>query len=287
MGVGKLYLPFLMVELAGIVLAPSTEDITFTNPQQIRDLFDLIERPREDRPESSLTVQTSDLWLPTELILRERARATRGDVFRVDADLFRHAFGFRGGRIEAEDFSSSPGNRRRASVIGDRDRGIYYSGENGRRLGTVSRGTIPAEPERPAPMSTLSVTFIDVGWGDSILIESEQNGVSQFALVDSNDSVHERSSFLFLKRFFERRHLPFARPQQIFEFVLLTHAHADHASGLPRVLSKFGAKRFLYPQSHPHALLSQIIRYSRHPRTRLSHAQTVDSSTAWVASLAV
>jgi competence protein ComEC len=131
-------------------------------------------------------------------------------------------------------------------------------------------------------MSTLAVTLIDVGWGDSILIESEDAGVSFFALVDSNDSVYERSAYLHLKRFFERRGISTARPAMVFEYVILTHAHADHASGLRHAIRQFGAKRFLYPatcgSSEISVNLAQILRYAKHPQTRLSHVQAVDSS---------
>jgi hypothetical protein len=55
-------------------------------------------------------------------------------------------------------------------------------------------------------MSRLAITFIDVGWGDSVLLEAENDrGELSFAVVDSNDSSQSRSSFLFLKRYFERK----------------------------------------------------------------------------------
>jgi beta-lactamase superfamily II metal-dependent hydrolase len=131
-------------------------------------------------------------------------------------------------------------------------------------------------------MTSLAVTLIDVGWGDSVLIESTHNGASLFALVDSNDSVYERSSYLHLKRFFERRGINTGRPAQLFELVVLTHGHADHATGLPLIIRRFGAKRFLYPSScAPGGIsptLAQIIRYAKHPKTRLGHVQSVDSS---------
>jgi competence protein ComEC len=131
-------------------------------------------------------------------------------------------------------------------------------------------------------MSTLAVTLIDVGWGDSILIESKDGGKSFFALVDSNDSVYERSAYLHLKRFFERRNIATARPTMIFEYVILTHGHADHASGLRHAIRQFGAQRFLYPASFGSggisANVAQIVRYAKHPRTRLSHVQAVDSA---------
>ncbi len=40
-------------------------------------------------------------------------------------------------------------------------------------------------------MSHLHVTLIDVGWGDSILLEASQAGSARprFALIDSNDNA--------------------------------------------------------------------------------------------------
>jgi len=53
-------------------------------------------------------------------------------------------------------------------------------------------------------MSELSITLIDVGWGDSILVESvTEAGERHFGLVDCNDTSVSRSSFLFVKRHLE------------------------------------------------------------------------------------
>lgn len=128
-------------------------------------------------------------------------------------------------------------------------------------------------------MSRLAITLIDVGWGDSVLIESEEAGSTFYGLVDSNDTMHSRSSYLFLKRFFERIGKPTVRPNQTFEFVLLSHAHADHAEGLPRIIREFGAKRFLYPISNPHPILAQILRYGRRAHSRLAHTQAIHNNT--------
>ncbi|MEA3211690.1 MAG: competence protein ComEC [Chthoniobacter sp.] len=130
----------------------------------------------------------------------------------------------------------------------------------------------------------LIVTFMDVGWGDSILLESRPaTGPSHFALIDSNDTLHERSSYLYLKRFFERRGITTSWGHT-FEFVLLTHGHSDHASGLPRILSKFGATRFLYPSTHApptaHPILAQVLRYQGRVNSRLAHCQDIDQSTS-------
>lgn len=98
-------------------------------------------------------------------------------------------------------------------------------------------------------MSRLRLTLIDVGHGDSIFLESEDEQNNKFyGLVDSNDSTYSRSSYIFLKRFIERQRntLP---ASTFFDWVLLTHAHTDHSQGLKRVLQDFGTKQFWYPQS--------------------------------------
>jgi beta-lactamase superfamily II metal-dependent hydrolase len=128
-------------------------------------------------------------------------------------------------------------------------------------------------------MSTLAITVIDVGWGDSILLESQQGRQTYYALVDSNDTTNARSSYSFLKRFFQLRGKDTSRPNFTFEFVLLTHNHADHASGLSRIIRDFGARRFLYSDSNPHPLLAQITRYANRQDARLLHAQPVDNTT--------
>src|SRR6266404_1899723 len=125
----------------------------------------------------------------------------------------------------------------------------------------------------------LAVTFIDVGSGDSILIEAEGARDDQaFAVVDCNDTVHEKSSELFLKRFFERKRIPYRRPApRQLRFVLLTHTDADHASGIPRIIRTFGCDYFLHSESSgtSEAELAQIIRYRKSPSARLGAIETV------------
>jgi competence protein ComEC len=61
---------------------------------------------------------------------------------------------------------------------------------------------------------------------------------------------------------------------------MLTHAHADHAEGLPRIIREFGARRFLHPHSNPHPLLAQILRYRGRANTRLEHTQAINNRTS-------
>jgi beta-lactamase superfamily II metal-dependent hydrolase len=88
----------------------------------------------------------------------------------------------------------------------------------------------------------LQVTFIDVGFGDSVLIEArDKQKPIEFALVDCNDSTYEGSSRIFLKRRFERLGLlPFNFP--MFKHVFTSHAHADHIKGIQGILKRFGTK---------------------------------------------
>ena len=68
-------------------------------------------------------------------------------------------------------------------------------------------------------MARLTVIFIDVGWGDSILIEYENaQGQRIYGLVDSNDSTESLSSYTFIKQHFEQKKVSYKK-NPAFEFV--------------------------------------------------------------------
>jgi competence protein ComEC len=112
----------------------------------------------------------------------------------------------------------------------------------------------------------VEVTFLDVGWGDSILIEArDHNENASFALVDSNDTSNYPSSLIFLKRYFERLNLhPFPFP--LFEHVFTTHAHADHINGIQSMLRRFGAKNLYSSQcdqaNNKNMVFANLIRWA-------------------------
>ncbi len=116
---------------------------------------------------------------------------------------------------------------------------------------------------------SLSVTMIDVGWGDSLLIESvNAQGKSFYALVDSNDDSESLSSYIFLRRFFERRGVSFTKSgakgsTPLFDFVALSHAHADHGQGLGKIMLSMGTKRFLYSKTDEWSALTALLRLGR------------------------
>lgn len=126
--------------------------------------------------------------------------------------------------------------------------------------------------------SELSVTIIDVGWGDSIFLESrDSNGETSYALIDSNDTTYLRSSYIFLKRYFEKMGVNPSEQEHIFDFIVLTHAHADHGQGLKAIFRAFGAENFWYPKSISWTSLVDLVRYSNRS-DKVAHHQAVDSS---------
>jgi beta-lactamase superfamily II metal-dependent hydrolase len=125
-------------------------------------------------------------------------------------------------------------------------------------------------------MALLRVILIDVGWGDSILIESEDDqGVVHRGLIDSNDTTYQKSSYLFLKRHFEKAGINVEDDKPIFEFVMLSHPHSDHAQGLKAIMKSFGTRYFWYPKSLEWANCSYLISYARRS-TNVRWYQAVD-----------
>jgi beta-lactamase superfamily II metal-dependent hydrolase len=126
----------------------------------------------------------------------------------------------------------------------------------------------------------LAVTFIDVGWGDCILIESETlSGDRRYGLIDCNDTINQRSGLLFVKRYLERngrRDWKDLKPN--FEWVLLTHGHADHARGLKTMMSTFGTKNFWYPKSVASTTHGSLIKFANRATKSVQNHQAIDST---------
>ena len=88
-------------------------------------------------------------------------------------------------------------------------------------------------------MSYLQVTLIDVGWGDSILIEASDGTLRpRYALIDSNDNAKRDywPSWNFLRKHFGLREDDFTVTKPFFDAVILSHDHSDHGSGLKRIM---------------------------------------------------
>jgi beta-lactamase superfamily II metal-dependent hydrolase len=127
-------------------------------------------------------------------------------------------------------------------------------------------------------MGALEVTLIDVGWGDSILIEAVDNNSNEsYGLIDSNDTTKMRSSIIFLKRYFERKGVNVSNTKHIFEFVLLSHVHSDHSLGLKEILRTFGCKRFWYSKANSWGSTAELIRYAINS-SRVVHYDEIDNT---------
>jgi beta-lactamase superfamily II metal-dependent hydrolase len=127
-------------------------------------------------------------------------------------------------------------------------------------------------------MAELSVTLIDVGWGDSILVDSSDDaGNHAFGLVDCNDYERQRTALPFVARYLERRGIPWKANQHNFEWVLLTHGHADHARGLKEMLRTFGTRHFWYPKSVASTTYGVLLDFAGRSN-RVLHYQAVDES---------
>jgi len=94
-------------------------------------------------------------------------------------------------------------------------------------LVSVAAATMPDE--------NLHVSFLDVGEGDAILIQTPTH---QDILVDGGPSPQAISLGLGKK-------LPFW--DRTIDLVILTHPHADHLTGLLEVLHRYEVKQVLYP----------------------------------------
>ena len=135
-------------------------------------------------------------------------------------------------------------------------------------------------------MNVLRLTVIDVGWGDSLLLETGDTASQtgwHFALIDSNDTATLRSSYIFLKRHFERHLMPL--PSPLFDWVLLTHGHSDHGAGLKRTVQEFGTRNLWYPRvpSYPGrrapVFFSALLRFANRS-DKVGHHEVVDQHSA-------
>jgi competence protein ComEC len=84
------------------------------------------------------------------------------------------------------------------------------------------------------PDNQLHVSFLDVGQGDAILIQTPNH---QDILVDGGPSAQAIGAQL-------SKHLPFW--DRTIELVVLTHPHEDHLTGLLEVLQRYKVKLVLY-----------------------------------------
>lgn len=133
-------------------------------------------------------------------------------------------------------------------------------------------------------MSHLHVTLIDVGWGDSILLEASDGNSPRprFALIDSNDNADRDywPAWNFLRKHFGLREDEFQVTKPFFDFIMLTHDHTDHGSGLKRIMKDYGTKNFWYPKVkvEQSVVVANLQAYANHASVQIPH-QAVDSNS--------
>lgn len=85
----------------------------------------------------------------------------------------------------------------------------------------------------------MEVTFINVGYGDSILVKLG----SQYGLIDGGGSLPQEfvGDRISLQDFLRKEQV------STLEFVLITHIHEDHVCGIIEILQQIHIKRFFLP----------------------------------------
>jgi len=127
-------------------------------------------------------------------------------------------------------------------------------------------------------MSKLRVIMLDVGWGDAILVESEDDqGQLHFAVVDSNDTSTNRFTLNFLKRRLKTLGIDYRDQKPFLDFVLLTHGHADHGQGLKAIMQEFATRQFWYSKSSNWSSMGSLLSFARRS-SNVEHHQAIDDN---------
>ena len=88
-----------------------------------------------------------------------------------------------------------------------------------------SSGTTTAAKEGSGKQSTLTVRMLDIGQGDSFLLEKD----GKFVLIDAGDIEHRDAMVALLKKYHVKT----------ISKVIITHPHADHLGGMLAVFKNF------------------------------------------------
>ena len=81
-----------------------------------------------------------------------------------------------------------------------------------------------------------SVHFIDVGQGDSILIQSPDN---EFMLIDTGEDTHYSKLSSYLEHFGVKE----------FKYVVFTHPHSYHIGAAHRIIRGYGIEKLIMPSA--------------------------------------
>ena len=123
-------------------------------------------------------------------------------------------------------------------------------------LAVLAGCTLDAQPTAPAQTAQsaesapeLTVWYIDVGQGDSTLLESG----GEYVLIDGG----ERENSSYLVSFLEKQGV------QELKAVVCTHPHSDHGGGLPAVLAVFPTQAVYAPtRTYAASWFDDFLRYA-------------------------
>lgn len=94
LGLNNQQLPFYLLGLSGIIFKPFGDSDIFESIELINEVFNLVES------DTSLYIDTNDIWLPNFLFNEHK----RGQIYRIEKDLFLKALLFRETKIDEEEF---------------------------------------------------------------------------------------------------------------------------------------------------------------------------------------
>ena len=122
----------------------------------------------------------------------------------------------------------------------------------------------------------LSVTFIDVGQGDSTLIELPDHST---ILIDGGTSDYGPAVVKTLQ----------SRNIKTIDCMIGTHPHADHIDGLPEIVSNFKVSQYIepvlnnidMPDTYCVKHLSNVLNQKRIPTISASYGDIIASGSNW------
>jgi hypothetical protein len=118
LGIGGPAVPFLMLELVGIIQQPFGAK-RFDALDRIEDLFRRIEE------EADLLIDINDIWLPNFLFTDKRYRPVPGNVYRIKNELFAAAFLFREGRQDEATFLDQCRESRQGIILSEEETSVF------------------------------------------------------------------------------------------------------------------------------------------------------------------
>jgi len=122
-------------------------------------------------------------------------------------------------------FASFSGRDRNENNYTSLDGNIYADGENGEGYANIENINIHSYAVLNEATTEVLVSFLDVGQGDSILIQTENNVV----LIDASWDRYSYRIIEYLGKY----------DIEFIDVVIATHPHADHIGGFPAVFEVF------------------------------------------------